>query len=408
MRIRPPRFDPTLEQEYLESRASDHWALLRWAVIVVAPLYVVVGVWDEMLDPGSLRSTWPIRVGLTAFFLIFAAVIWRARSVRVLGVAWLVAFAASAIGFVLIIREIDGGYLAGVAALVIPMVLVGLSLTHLQAMGGLAALVALPIIMYAAFEATAVEITNLSVWLFTGAAFAYIAFRAADTTRRRVFLAERDLAAERDRSETLLLNVLPKTIADQLKEDSATIAERFEMISILFADIVGFTPISQAMSAEEAVDMLSGFFSHFDELVDRLGVEKIRTIGDSYMAVAGVPTPMYNHAAVLAALAVEIRDYVRASPPFNGHRIDFRIGISSGPAVAGVIGTKKFQYDVWGDAVNTASRMESHGVPGRIQITEATRDLIQDEYECIPRGEIDIKGKGRMKTWFLEGRLESP
>ena len=242
MRIRPPRFDPNLKQEYLDSRVSDHWALLRWAVIVVAPLYVVVGIWDEILDPGSLRPTWPIRVSLTVFFLGFAALIWRARSVRALGVAWLVAFAASAIGFVLVVREIDGGYLAGVAALVIPMGLVGLSLTHLQATGGLAALVALPIIMYAVFEATAVEITNLAVWLFTGAAFAYIAYRAADTTRRRAFLAECDLAAERDRSEALLLNVLPETIAEQLKKNSGTIAERFEMISILFADIVGFTP----------------------------------------------------------------------------------------------------------------------------------------------------------------------
>ena len=405
MRVLPPRFDPTLEQEFLDSRVSDHWTLLRWAVIVVAPLYLVIGVWDEILDPGALRSTWPIRASLTAFFLIFAAVIWRARSVRALGAAWLVAFAASAIGFVLIVRQIEGGYLAGVAALVIPMGLVGLSLTHLQASAGLAVLIARPIIMYALFEATAVEITNLAVWLLTGAAFAYIAFRVADTTRRRAFLAERDLAVERDRSETLLLNVLPETIADQLKEDSGTIAERFEMISILFADVVGFTPMSETMDPEEAIDMLNEFFTHFDALVDRLGVEKIRTIGDSYMAVAGVPTPMDDHAAVLAAMAVEIRDYVKTAPPINGQRIDFRIGISSGPAVAGVIGTKKFQYDVWGDAVNTASRMESHGVPGRIQISEATRDLIQDEYECTPRGEIDIKGKGPMKTWFLEGPL---
>ena len=353
-----------MEKEYLDSRVSDHWALLRWAVIVVAPLYLVIGVWDEILDPGSLQSTWPIRFGLTVFFFVFAAVIWRARSVRALGIAWLIAFAASAIGFVLIVREIDGGYLAGVAALVIPMGLVGLSLTHIQTTGGLVALVAIPIAMYAVFDANGVEITNLAVWLFTGAAFAYIAFRAADTTRRRAFLAERLLAVERNRSETLLLNVLPESVAEQLKDDSGTIAEHFEMVSILFADIVGFIPISQSMSAADAIDMLNGFFSHFDELVDRLGVEKIRTIGDSYMAVAGVPTPMHNHAAVLADMAVEIRDYVRATPPFNGHRIDFRIGISSGPAVAGVIGTKKFQYDVWGDASTPQAGWNPRVFPG--------------------------------------------
>ena len=408
MRIRPPRFDPTLEREYRESRVADHWALLRWAAIVVVPLYLVIGAWDEMIDPGSLSSTWPIRVGLAVFFLVFVAVIWRARSVRALGLAWLVGFAVSAIGFGLIIRHIDGGFMAGVGAFVVPIGLLGLSLTHLQATSGLAALIGLPIGVYVLAEATAVEIANLGVWLLTGAAFAYVAFRMADVTRRRAFLAERALAVERDRSERLLLNVLPAEIAEQLKDESETIAERFEMVSILFADIVGFTPISQQMNPEEAIDMLNGFFSHFDKLVDRLGVEKIRTIGDSYMAVAGVPTPMHDHAAVLAAMAVEIRDFVTASPPFNGQRIDFRIGISSGPVMAGVIGTKKFQYDVWGDAVNTASRMESHGVPGRIQISEATKDLIEDEYECTPRGEIDIKGKGRMETWFLEGPRGAP
>jgi PAS domain S-box-containing protein len=228
-----------------------------------------------------------------------------------------------------------------------------------------------------------------------------------DITERKEAEAEirrvNDTLAEANaRSEELLLNVLPEAIAAQLKEHAGTIADRYESISILFADIVGFTPMSLELTPEETVDLLNQYFTYFDELVDRLGVEKIRTIGDNYMAAAGVPTPRPDHAAVLAEMAIAIRDYVKDAPPVNGHRLDFRIGINSGPVVAGVIGTKKFQYDIWGDAVNTASRMESHGVPGRIQISEATRNLIGDEFICTPRGEIDIKGKGPMKTWFLE------
>jgi adenylate cyclase len=163
--------------------------------------------------------------------------------------------------------------------------------------------------------------------------------------------AEEALAEANARSEELLLNVLPEAIAAKLKEDAGTIADRYESISILFADIVGFTPMSLDLTPEETVDLLNQYFTYVDELVDRLGVEKIRTIGDNYMAAAGVPTPRPDHAAVLAEMAIAIRDYVKDAVPINGHRLDFRIGINSGPVVAGVIGTKKFQYDIWGDAV---------------------------------------------------------
>ncbi len=224
------------------------------------------------------------------------------------------------------------------------------------------------------------------------------------------FVGKRDeahdlLAEEQDRSQTLLLNMLPEEVAELLKTGPRTIASHFDSISVLFADLVGFTPLSQQMKPEQIVDLLNQFFSHFDQLVDEQQVEKIRTIGDSYMVAAGVPTPTPDHALALARVAIGIRDYVMEMPAFNGHRLDFRIGINSGPAVGGVIGTKKFQYDVWGDTVNTASRMESHGVAGKIQISEATWKLVGDEFVCTPRGMIDVKGKGVMKTWFLEGHV---
>lgn len=210
------------------------------------------------------------------------------------------------------------------------------------------------------------------------------------------------LAFERQRAERLLLNVLPAEVAAELKERGRTQARRFDSISVLFADIVGFTQRYAGVDPEEMVDQLNEIFTYFDDLADRYGCEKIRTIGDAYMVAAGVPVPRDDHAHAAAAMALEMLDYA-ASGPFA-----FRIGINSGPVVAGVIGNRKFQYDVWGDTVNTASRMESHGEAGRIQISEATHSLIEDEFVCTPRGTIQVKGKGELPTWFLESRRPAP
>jgi adenylate cyclase len=220
------------------------------------------------------------------------------------------------------------------------------------------------------------------------------------------FIGQKDqayalLGSERARSERLLLNVLPAPIAERLKQQEAVIADRFDAVSVLFADIVGFTPLSVGMSAEELVAMLDGLFARLDEMTRRRGLEKIRTIGDAYMVAAGVPNPRGDHAPVLVDLGL---DMLRAAHDGSrGHPLQLRIGISSGPAVAGVIGRTKFQYDIWGDTVNTASRMESHGVPGRIHVSESTRLLIEDTYICEARGIIEVKGKGPMTTYLVVG-----
>jgi class 3 adenylate cyclase len=185
-----------------------------------------------------------------------------------------------------------------------------------------------------------------------------------------------------------------------LKQRGETTARRFDSISVLFADIVGFTPMSAQMDPEEMVGRLNEVFTFFDALAERYGCEKIRTIGDNYMVACGVPVPREDHAKALAAMALEMIAYAEDGP------LSFRIGINSGPAVAGVIGTKKFQYDVWGDTVNTASRMESHGEPGRIQISEATNTLIENRYATTPRGPIEVKGKGILNTWWLNSERE--
>ena len=203
-----------------------------------------------------------------------------------------------------------------------------------------------------------------------------------------------------EKSETLLLNILPKEIVSILKNEPHTIADYYEGASILFADLVNFTPLSATMTPIELVELLNEVFSHFDLLVEKHGLEKIKTIGDCYMVASGVPRPRSDHAQVLTAMALEMRDYV-SHHEFCGRKLSFRIGLNSGPVVAGVIGRKKFSYDLWGDAVNTASRMESHGEEGSIQITRATYDLIKDDFVCESRGTLKVKGKGEMEIWFV-------
>ena len=212
------------------------------------------------------------------------------------------------------------------------------------------------------------------------------------------------LRVEQDKAETLLLNILPRSIADRLKADTQTIADDFTAASILFADVVDFTPLSQRLPAAEVVGILDRLFSHFDKLADRYGLEKIKTIGDCYMVAAGVPTPRPDHARAIALMAIDMREAMGDADAVGDLGLEMRIGINSGPVVAGVIGRKRFLYDLWGDAVNTASRMESHGSAGRIQITRATYELLKDEFDCQPRGTIDVKGKGEIETWFLVGR----
>jgi guanylate cyclase len=223
-----------------------------------------------------------------------------------------------------------------------------------------------------------------------------------------IFAAERRnalaaLRQEQAKAENLLLNILPRSIADKLKAETQPIADHFGSASILFADVADFTPWSERLPPAEVVGYLDRLFSHFDELAERYALEKIKTIGDCYMVAAGVPTPRPDHARALALMALDMLEAMRSEEEVAHLGHELRIGINSGPVVAGVIGRKRFLYDLWGDAVNTASRMESHGTPGRIQITRETYELLADEFECEPRGTIEVKGKGEVEAWYLIG-----
>jgi len=205
-------------------------------------------------------------------------------------------------------------------------------------------------------------------------------------------------------NERLLRSILPEAVVRRLKAGEERIADRVEAASVLFADIVGFTPLAGGLSPEQVVDLLDDLFTRFDALAAEHGVEKIKTIGDCYMAVAGVPEPQPDHAERIADLALAMLAEVRTVNDERGSALELRIGLHTGPLVAGVIGRSKFIYDLWGDAVNLASRLESSGVPGRVQVSEALRDALADRFTFEERGEVELKGKGKLRTWFLLGR----
>jgi class 3 adenylate cyclase len=215
--------------------------------------------------------------------------------------------------------------------------------------------------------------------------------------------AVRELEVAHRENTRLLLNILPEPIADRLRRGETLIADRHEDVSLLFADIVGFTGLSSGMDAEELVTTLNAVFSVFDGLVDASGLEKVKTIGDAYMIVGGMPIWEPDHLERMASLALRLAGEVARNEEARRLGIQFRIGMHTGPVVAGVIGTKKFIYDVWGDTVNVASRMESTGEAGRIQVTGAVESRLRQRFELEPRGRIDVKGKGPMDTYFLVG-----
>lgn len=237
---------------------------------------------------------------------------------------------------------------------------------------------------------------NIGMLLFILSFITYIAWNYK--------IAESNLEEEKKKSEQLLHNILPIPIAKRLKEEVRIIADGFEETTILFADIVGFTPLSEKLEPNNLVSLLNDVFSQFDYMVHKHDLEKIKTIGDAYMVAAGIPIPKDNHMETVAELAIEMKNSLENFNNPIQQSLNIRIGIHSGPVIAGVIGVKKFIYDVWGDTVNTASRMESHGVPGKIQVTDIIYYKLKEKYSFLERGLIDIKGKGKMKTYFLEGR----
>jgi class 3 adenylate cyclase len=237
--------------------------------------------------------------------------------------------------------------------------------------------------------------------------FGMLAAYMMEQSARRDFLLRHLLEQERRKSDRLLLNILPATIADRLKEsavlEEARIADLHPEVTILFADLVDFTPLAAKLPPGEVVAMLNLVFSRFDRLAAARGLEKIKTIGDAYMAVAGLPEPRPDHAEAAASLALAMQDEMTRLPPVAGRTLQLRIGLHTGPVVAGVIGTQKFIYDLWGDTVNLASRMEAHGLPGAVHVTRAIRDRLEGQYAFRERGPVEVKGVGPVDAFLLLG-----
>jgi len=241
--------------------------------------------------------------------------------------------------------------------------------------------------------------------ILLGGLFATLAV-CAYYARRATLIAEERLDRAHERSEELLLNILPATIAGRLKASGGTIADGFAEVTVLFADIVGFTTMSAKLEPGRVVAMLNELFCSFDDLADQLGLEKIKTIGDCYMVAGGLPAPRHDHADAVASMGFAMLRAVREFNARRGESLAIRVGIHSGPVVAGVIGKRKFVYDMWGDTVNTASRMESHGVPNAIHITDDCRRQLGNKFHFTSRGTMEIKGKGAMETWLIDEPIE--
>lgn len=409
-RLRFPAGEETAFRSYY-SRSS--LVIIRSAILLTVVLYGLFAVLDLHAAPISRQSIWFIRFALvipsllailifsfhTVFLLIFQPMMVLVVLIGASGILAMIALESPGeIGF--------HTYYAGLMLVIIAAHTM-YRLRFVYATGS-------SILVLAAYDYLAIAHQNLLVSgdgfrvflsnnfffgssLVLGMAASYFleVYTRGDYTKRI------RLAREQGKSERLLHNVLPREIAATLKEREGVIADHFDEASILFADVSDFTSMSAKLSPREIVSLLNEIFSHFDDLAERYGLEKIKTIGDCYMVAAGVPRWRHDHAHVLARIGLEMQNYVHQYRFGNAPPISLRIGIHSGPVVAGVIGRKKFIYDLWGDTVNVASRMERHGSSGRVQITTSTYERIKDDFLCEPRGTVWVKGKGEIPVWHI-------
>ena len=408
------RFPGEIEKQFREEYHANTVPTTRLALVLGLILFSLFGILDIYAVPISRNIVWFIRYVIVAPFIIFALIMtYTVPFQKYTQLLMCIVIAVSGIGIAAIIAITQDAEFAS-RFYFTGLILVSMWAYGLSRLRFWYAIIANLIIM-AGYEYASIEVKQLLAsetgivifimhnFFFLGANIIGI-FTSYNLERytRRDFLQKLTIEAQRDQSDKLLYNVLPERIAEKLKRSSETIAEEFSSASVLFADIVNFTPISARFGPLEVVDMLNELFSHFDELVDKYSVEKIQIAGDGYMVASGVPAPRKNHAIVLAYLALDMLEYVKMQEFLGGrHSIEIRIGLNSGPLIAGVIGRKKFVYALWGDMVNIASRMESHGASGKIQITRATYELVKDNFECEYIGEIAVKGRGKMEAWYL-------
>lgn len=407
-------FPKEIETSFREDYFANTISSTRIALILGIILYALFGILDLYAVPLSRESAWIIRYGIVVpFFVLTLALSYVQEFQQYIQPATCFGAIMAGLGvcyMISISNEVEFGNRFYVTGLLL-ISLWSYSLARLRF--GYAVLA--NAVMILGYEFVAVQVKQLlttetgtlifilnNFFLIGATIIGLVTSYALERYARIDFLQKLTIRMQRDQADNLLYNILPESIAERLKQSSDTIAEEFSSATVLVADIVNFTPISARFGPREVVDMLNDLFSKFDQLVDKYGVEKIQVAGDGYMVAAGVPTPRSDHAVVMVRLAMDMLDCVRDGNYLGGkHPIEIRIGLDSGSVIGGVIGRRKYFYAIWGDVVNTAARMESHGSSGKIQITRATYELIKNEFECEYIGRIPVKGKGQMDVWHL-------
>ena len=403
--------DPGSERAFLDDYYGRSINQMRIAIVLAIVITAAFGFRDAWITPTVTARLWYVRYAvLCPFFLGALLFSFTPYARRFMQLCISLGMAVYGLGVIamLVIAPAPGNNLYFAGLLLIPLFPPTIRVRFVYS-----AIASWTII--AAYEIAAIRLTETSLpylinnnfLLVTSTAIGMITSYLLELYARKNFIQQIQLEKERDRSERLLLNVLPASIAHRLKEKHETIADGFAEATVLFADIAGFTRLAASRSPREVVDLLNDIFSEFDHLAEKHGVEKIKTIGDAYMAVGGLPIHSPDHAASIVELALDMQDAVAKRSAVGHGPISLRIGINTGPVVAGVIGMKKFIYDVWGDTVNTASRMESNGIEGGIQVTEETYEKLKHAYHLEERGTLKIKGKGEMRTYLLTGRMAS-
>jgi class 3 adenylate cyclase len=409
-----------MEKAFRRYHSRNSLVIARFGIFLTVLLYVLFAALDVYAAPLSRQTLWFIRFVIVVppllGILIFS---FHPVFLRILQPMMFLVVLIGASGILAMIDIIESRGELGFQTYYIGLMLVIMAAHTVYRLRFFHALLASCLVM-AGYESIAIMHQKLlhsgeSISLFITTNFFFsssmILGMAAsyfiEVYIRRVFVQRIRLAQEEEKSNRLLFNLLPREIAATLKEREGTIAEHFDNASVLFADLVDFTSLSARMKPQEVVSLLNEIFSHFDDLAGQCGLEKIKTIGDCYMVAAGVPQGRNDHAQVLVRVGLAMLSYVEGRSFCDGRRIALRVGINSGPVVAGVIGRKKFIYDLWGDTVNVANRMESHGTSGRLQITESTYELIKNDFICEPKGSVEVKGKGMMPIWHVLAEMKS-
>jgi adenylate cyclase len=403
--------DPDAERTFLEDYYRKSINQMRIAIVLAIVITSAFGIRDAWITPTVIARLWFVRYAIICpFFLaaLLCSFTGYARQFMQLCISLGMLVYGLGIVAMLVIAPAPGNNMYFAGLLLIPLFPPTIRVRFIYS-----SIASWTII--AAYEIAAISLTHTSLpylinnnfFLITSTAIGMITSYMLELFARKNFIQQIQLEKERDRSERLLLNILPPSIAHRLKQKHETIADGFAEATVLFADIAGFTRLAASRSPREVVDLLNDIFSEFDHLAEKHGVEKIKTIGDAYMAVAGLPVLSPDHATAIVELALDMQAAVSRRGADGRGPISLRIGINTGPVVAGVIGMKKFIYDVWGDTVNTASRMESHGIEGGIQVTEETYARLKHAYRLEERGTLKIKGKGEMRTYMLTGRIAS-